>query len=46
MQLFARFREVGVTVVVASHDLGLIDQFGQRRISIRQGRVTGDDFGA
>jgi cell division transport system ATP-binding protein len=46
MQLFARFREVGVTVVIASHDLGLVDQFGQRRISIRKGRVTGDDVGA
>jgi len=46
MQLFGRFREVGVTVVIASHDLGLIDQFGCRRISIRQGRVTGEDLGA
>jgi cell division transport system ATP-binding protein len=40
--LFKRFSEVGVTVVVASHDVHLIDQVGARRISLRDGRVTGD----
>jgi cell division transport system ATP-binding protein len=42
MKLFKRFSEVGVTVVVASHDVHLIDQVGARRISLRDGRVTGD----
>jgi cell division transport system ATP-binding protein len=40
MKLFKRFSEVGVTVVVASHDVHLIDQVGARRISLREGRVA------
>jgi cell division transport system ATP-binding protein len=40
MKLFKRFSEVGVTVVVASHDVHLIDQVGARRISLRAGRVA------
>jgi cell division transport system ATP-binding protein len=42
MKLFKRFSEVGVTVVVASHDVHLIDQVGARRISLRDGRIAGD----
>jgi cell division transport system ATP-binding protein len=40
MQLFKRFSEVGVTVVVATHDVHLIDQFGGRRIILSEGRVV------
>jgi cell division transport system ATP-binding protein len=40
MKLFKRFSEVGVTVVVASHDVHLIDRVGARRISLREGRVV------
>ncbi len=40
MKLFKRFSEVGVTVVVASHDVHLIEQVGARRISLREGRVA------
>jgi len=40
MKLFKRFSEVGVTVVVASHDVHLIDQVGARRISLRAGRIA------
>jgi cell division transport system ATP-binding protein len=40
MQIFRRFSEVGVTVVVASHDLQLIDRFGMRRIHIEKGRLA------
>jgi cell division transport system ATP-binding protein len=40
MKLFKRFSEVGVTVVVASHDVHLIDQVGARRISLREGRIA------
>jgi cell division transport system ATP-binding protein len=40
MKLFKRFSEVGVTVVVASHDVHLIDQVGARRISLREGSIT------
>jgi cell division transport system ATP-binding protein len=40
MQLFKRFSEVGVTVVVATHDVHLIDSFGARRIILNGGRVV------
>ena len=39
MRLFKRFNEVGVTVVIATHDVHLIDQFGARRIVL--GRRAG-----
>jgi cell division transport system ATP-binding protein len=40
MNLFKRFNEVGVTVVIATHDVHLIDQFAARRIVLGDGRVT------
>jgi cell division transport system ATP-binding protein len=40
MKLFKRFNDVGVTVVIASHDVHLIDQVGARRIVIGEGRVA------
>ena len=40
MRLFKRFSEVGVTVMVATHDVHLIEQFGVRRILLRDGRVA------
>ena len=40
MNLFKRFNEVGVTVVIATHDVHLIEQFGARRIVLSDGRVT------
>ena len=40
MQLFKRFNAVGVTVVIATHDLHLIDRFGARRIAFRDGKVA------
>jgi cell division transport system ATP-binding protein len=43
MRLFKRFSDVGVTVVVASHDVHLIDQVGARRIVLSEGRVIGGD---
>jgi cell division transport system ATP-binding protein len=43
MRLFKRFSEVGVTVVVASHDVHLIDQVGARRIVLSEGRIIGED---
>lgn len=42
MRLFRRFNEVGVTVVIASHDLHLIEQIGARRIALAGGRVVGE----
>jgi cell division transport system ATP-binding protein len=43
MKLFKRFSEVGVTVVVATHDVHLIDQVGARRIVLNAGRVVGEE---
>lgn len=43
MKLFKRFSEVGVTVVVASHDVHLIDQLGARRIVLSAGRIAGGE---
>jgi cell division transport system ATP-binding protein len=40
MRLFRRFNEVGVTVVIASHDVNLIDQFGLRRLALAAGRLN------
>ncbi|SRR5579871_809547 len=41
MRLLRRFNDVGVTVVVASHDLHLIEQIGARRIALANGRLAG-----
>jgi cell division transport system ATP-binding protein len=46
MNLFRRFNEVGVTVLIASHDVHLIEQFGLRRIVLEGGRVAGGADGA
>jgi cell division transport system ATP-binding protein len=40
MQLFKRFNDVGVTVVIATHDVHLIDRFAARRIFLADGRVV------
>jgi cell division transport system ATP-binding protein len=40
MRLFKRFSEVGVTVMVATHDVHLIEQMGVRRIALREGRIA------
>jgi cell division transport system ATP-binding protein len=42
MQLFEEFNQVGVTVLIASHDLALISRLRHRIITLRDGRlVTG-----
>jgi cell division transport system ATP-binding protein len=40
MELFRRLNQVGVTLLIASHDLGLVERFGGRRIVLTGGRVT------
>jgi cell division transport system ATP-binding protein len=44
MKVFKRFQEVGVTVVIASHDPHLVDQFGQREIVLDAGRINSDRY--
>jgi cell division transport system ATP-binding protein len=43
LRLFQRFNQVGVTVLIASHDLELIRRMGQRVIRLLEGRVVSDD---
>lgn len=43
MRIFRRFNEVGVTLLIASHDIALIDQLGCRRIALQNGRVQLDE---
>lgn len=40
MRLFERFHQVGVTVVIASHDRALLNQFPYRRIHLVEGKVA------
>ncbi|HKJ22226.1 MAG TPA: cell division ATP-binding protein FtsE [Gammaproteobacteria bacterium] len=40
MNLFGRFNQVGVTVLIASHDHRLIGRLGHRVISLHEGRIT------
>lgn len=42
MRIFRRFNEVGVTLLIASHDLALIDQLGCRRIALENGMLASD----
>lgn len=42
MQLFERFNQVGVTLLIASHDLDLIRRMRHRILVLKQGRLSGD----
>jgi cell division transport system ATP-binding protein len=39
MNIFKRFNEVGVTVLIASHDVHLIERYAVRRVMLAHGRV-------
>jgi cell division transport system ATP-binding protein len=40
MRLFERFNQVGVTILIATHDIELIDKLHYRRLRLDQGRVV------
>ena len=40
MQLFSDFNAVGVTVLIATHDIDLIRRMGQREIRLSDGRLV------
>lgn len=40
MLLFEQFKQVGVTVLIATHDIGLISQFDYPVLYLEQGRLT------
>ncbi|MDA9315947.1 cell division ATP-binding protein FtsE [Pseudomonadales bacterium] len=42
MNLFVQFNQVGVTVLIASHDLGLISQMNRRQLLLHEGRLVED----
>ena len=42
MLVFKRFQEVGVTVIIASHDPHLVETFGEREIVLDGGRIASD----
>ena len=42
MRLFARFNEVGVTLLIATHDLELIERFDGRRLRLVDGMLDAD----
>lgn len=39
MRLFEDFSQVGVTVLIATHDLDLVHRFGHRELVLRRGRL-------
>ena len=43
MQLFEQFNQVGVTVLVASHDISLIQRMGYRTLQLSQGEMVNKD---
>jgi len=45
MELFLQFNQVGVTLLVATHDVELISSFGKRIVNLRDGRVADDSGG-
>lgn len=45
MRIFKRFNDVGVTVLIASHDIALIEKFGARRLQLEGGRIVGESPG-
>jgi cell division transport system ATP-binding protein len=40
MEIFRAFNQVGVTVLVATHDAALVDRFGTRAVRLDHGRVV------
>jgi cell division transport system ATP-binding protein len=45
MELFQQFNGVGVTVLIASHDLALIEQMGLRVLQLDHGRLSSSEPG-
>ena len=43
MRIFRRFNEVGVTLLIASHDIALIDRLGCRRVALEEGRLQPEE---
>jgi cell division transport system ATP-binding protein len=44
MNLFAQFNDIGTTVLIASHDLGLIARLNYRVLSLSHGKLITSPF--
>jgi cell division transport system ATP-binding protein len=44
MQIFVDFNRVGVTVLVASHDLALIEELDKPRMTLNRGQMILNDL--
>ena len=42
MNLFEQFNQVGVTLLIATHDIDLSTRMGHRILTLKQGRLAGD----
>ncbi len=42
MELFVQFNQVGVTMLIATHDVALVERLGKRIIQLREGRILHD----
>ena len=40
LDIFLAFNQVGVTVLIATHDQGLIERYGRRLLKLEQGRIA------
>lgn len=45
MNLFSRFNEVGVTMLIATHDIELVNRLGGRRVVLDEGKVESEGSG-
>jgi cell division transport system ATP-binding protein len=46
MKLFGRFNDIGVTMLIATHDLNLLDQLGGRRMQLGAGELAATGMAA
>lgn len=42
MDLFSQFNQVGVTLLIATHDIGLVEAMGQRVLTLSNGQLSHD----
>lgn len=45
MELLIEINKMGTTVIVVTHDKGLVDRFNKRVITLRDGKIIGDQTG-
>ena len=45
MNLFSQFQQVGVTVLIATHDIALVERMNKRRLILQNGQmIAGHDL--